>query len=658
MQSIYIISLLLIFYSISIRAEYRISDQIPLITIIYAQRNITIYTSASNPSREPKEWTFWHDPLIVFDSSKDIYQYNEQVRFQFSFSSAEFDQIARKTIISKMHPDVEKSALFWIIEPLPIDTFNGYIIDQTLLPISPTYPCIKSQLSGTLTFECQFQCSSMIIAHSITQNILCGKLKFQFEYYIQSIGNPITIPTPLATRFNFQSLRSNLGSGEYIHQRQENKLIEKYFIQIQSIDDTIKESDLQKLFGLAMNTTTRFELTQLNELWLAEDIESIINHDLFYIRFSTKSNVSFYLKSSDSPWALTSNDKQTFNTSEMQELLLSELQINADWSLEEKRWKIRSLTTHLLSDVLDNLQLVLITKQYNIDQINATVHRTIDCSDWSSICTCQSTSSAMVFISNTQFIRIPNIDIDFSLTGFTFEIWIRPDILSKGIQAVQILNFRDEYRLSYIPKGEVTFSLIDKTKLHLYTTTLQGIPLNQWTYLSCVYSSIEKQLQLYVNGEFVSSIILSTKSHQLSNDIIIGQDFLGAVRDFRLWSCVRSPDQIRFTMQMNKLIGNETCLVGLWPMVDGVGQTILDLTRNTTPHSGTLGFDDNPNLFNDPIWTYVLPTPPTPPPPRILTYQMFRENLTSPIVVQWGSIFDIAVLNSDLFSKEKKNVSI
>ena len=358
MQSINIITFVLISFFILIQAEYRISDESPLITIIYAQRNITIYTSTSNPSREPKEWIFWHDPLIVFDASKDIYQYNEQIRFEFSFTSAEFDQLARKTIISKMHPDVEQFALFWIIEPLPIDTLNAYIIDQTFLPISAVYPCIKLKLSGTLTFECQFQCSSMIIAHSIVQNILCGKLKFQFEYYIQSTTYPITIPFPLATIFNLQSLRSNFIIGKYIHRRQENKLIEKYFLQIQSIDDTIKEIDLQKLFLLAMNTTTRFELNQLNEIWLAEDIESIINHDLFYTSFLMKNKVLFHLKSTDSPWALTSVDKQAFNIEEIQQMLLNQDQINAEWSSNEKRWKIRSLTTHLLSDVLDNLQLI------------------------------------------------------------------------------------------------------------------------------------------------------------------------------------------------------------------------------------------------------------------------------------------------------------
>ena len=161
--------------------------------------------------------------MVVFDSSKDIYQYNEQVRFQFSLLSSEFDQVARRTIMSKMHPDVQQTAVFWIIEPLPIDTLTIYIVDQLSLPIPAIYPCIKTKLSGLLTFECQLQCSSMTIANSLTQTILCGKYKFQLEYYIK----PLSVPTRLTTTFNYHHLRTKFGISKYLHERQENKFIEK-----------------------------------------------------------------------------------------------------------------------------------------------------------------------------------------------------------------------------------------------------------------------------------------------------------------------------------------------------------------------------------------------------------------------------------------------
>jgi len=631
----------LIFFFILIKAadDNNNPDQIPLVTVIYAERNITIYTSASNPNREPKEWLFWYDPLIVFDSSKDIYQYNEQVRFQFSISSKEFDQIARKTIISKMHPDVEQYALFWIIEPLPINTLTIYIIDQRSHPIPAVYPCTKTQLSGLLTFECQFQCSSMIIASFITQNILCGKFKFKFQYYIQ----PQITPIRIATVFNLHSLRSNFGIYKYIHRRQEKKFIGKYFIKIQTIDNTIKEIDLQKLFDLAINTTTRYEINYLNEIWSLDDLETIINQDLFYTSYSRNTKVLFHLKNSDSPWALTSDDKQTFSIEEIQQMFFEQDQLNVEWLFNEKRWKIKSIIVHLLSDILDNLQLILIDKQYKIDQINATNHRTIDCSDWSITCSCKSTLPAIVFISNTHYLRIPNIDMNFSSTGFTIELWVRPDSLPNGNNSVQLINFRGEYRLTYQPKGEIRFSMIDSTHSHFFTTTLQAIPLNQWTYISCVYSAIDYQLQLYVNGEFISSIILTTKPRKLTNDIIIGQEFIGAVRNLHLWGCARNSDEIRYAMNINNLAGNETCLIGLWPMADGIGQNVLDLSLNGIPHPGTLGFDDNPNLYTDPIWAHVPPKPPPPPPPRILHYQIFRANITLPMVASWGTIFDIPV---------------
>ena len=272
-------------------------------------------------------------------------------------------------------------------------------------------------------------------------------------------------------------------------------------------------------------------------------------------------------------------------------------------------------------------------------------NRTLDCSDWSSICTCQSTSSAIVFTTNTQYIRIPDIDMNLTSSGFTIEMWVRPDSLPIGNHSVQLINFRNEYLVSYEAKGQITFLMIDPRHSHFYTTTIQAIPSNQWTYLSCVYLPIDNQLQLFINAEFVSSIILPTKSNQLTNDIIIGQQFIGAVRDLRLWACPRNSDLIHFTMKMDSLFGNETCLIGLWPMTDATGQIISDLLLNGTPHPGTLGFDDNPNLYTNPIWANILPKPPPPPTPRILHYQIFRENITLPFIAQWGSIIDIPVFN-------------
>nr|ACF16062.1 laminin-G [Adineta vaga] len=626
-----------------IQGKTSIPDQLPLVTIPYAQRNITIYTSSSNPSREPKDWLFWYDPLVVFDPAKDIHHYNEQVRFQFAIASSEFEQTARKTIITKMHPDVERSAVFWIIEPLPIDTLTIYLVDQAFLPIPAVYPCTKYHLSGISTFECQFVCTSMIIASSLTQNLLCGKIKFQLEYYIQSQINQISVPPRTATLFNLRSLRTQFRIGKYIHPRQESQLVAQYFIQTQTIDDTIKESELQGLFQLATNTTTRYDITYPNDIWSLNDLETIINQELFYISIQKNNKRSFHLKSTESSWAFKSPDKQTFNMDEIQAMFLEQHQLNVEWSSTESLWKIKSLTVRLLSDILDTLQLSVISKQYDIDKINATNHRSIDCSDWSSTCSCQAASSCMVFVSSTQFIRIPYIDMDFSKTGFTIELWIRPHALPDGDIPVQLINFRGEYQITYKPKGEITFSITNKRHPNFYTTTLQAIPLDQWTHITCVFVSIENQLRLYVNGEFVSSIILSIKSQKLNDDIIIGQQFIGAIRDVRLWGCSNPPEKILLSMRTSTLLGNETCLVGLWPMGDALGQTILDLSVNDISHPGTLGTDDNINLLNDPIWAYVLPKPPPPPPLRVLTYQIFRENITLPMVVQWGTIFDIPV---------------
>ena len=650
MKTLLVVVVLLQSVYIAVHADYLVPDEVPLDVLIYGERNVTIYASASNPSREPKAWVFWYDPLFTFDSSKDIHQFNDYVRFRFSFASADFDQLVRKAILSKMHPDVGQFGLFWTIEPLPIDILNVYVVNQKTLPVPAVYPCTRSKISSAATLECQFQSSSMITADWLTQNILCGKLKFQLEYYIQSTTRPITPPSSLISVFNLHSLRTIFAlDGKYIHPNQGKQLLAKYFVQLQTIDDTIKEVRLKRLFGLAINTVARTELTQFNDIWLGENIETIVNRDLFHISTRGRDSLLFHLKSSDSPWVLTSSGKQTFNVTEIQAMLSSQLKIQANWSSYERRWKIKSMTVQLVSDILDYLQLALINQQYLIDRSSATFHRAFDCSDWSTRCLCQSSVPALVFIMSTQFIRLQNIGFDFSLTGFTFEMRIRPDALPKDPHTVHFMNFRGEYYLTYQPRGEVTFSVIDQTQTHLYTTSLQTLPLHQWTHLAGVYSPTENQLQLYVNGEFVSSIIHSQKTSVVTTDIIIGQQFVGAVRDFRLWTCALSAEAILLSMQTESLLGNETCLVGLWPMADDVGQVISDLAATSVPHPGTLGVDDNPNYYNDPIWAFVLPKPVAPPAAPEFSYRMFRENITVPFMAVWGSILDLPVWNFDQF---------
>jgi hypothetical protein len=607
--------------------------------LTYEQRNITVYASSTNPSRQPKAWIFWYDPYVTFDFPKDIHQFNEHVRIRFSFTSSDFDQIARRAIISKMHADVEQYALFWTIEPLPIDMVNVYVINQKGLAVPAIYPCTRSKLSGTATHECQFQCTSMSIAYWMTQNILCGKYKLQFEYYTQTSRTPL----PLISQFNLNSLRSSFQGKKYIHPRQEKAFIGKYFLAIQTIDNTVTEARLQKLFRSTMNTIAHVPVIKQSDLWLNENIEQIINRDLFYISLQSKYQILFHLKSADSPWFLTSSSRQAFNVTEIQAMLLKQLRIHADWSSKDQQWRIKAMTGHLLTDVLDHLQLVLINQQYQIDKTSATYHQTIDCSDWSTTCVCQSTSSALVFISNSQFIRIPNLDFDFSQTGFTFEVRIRPDSLPKHANTVHLMNIRGEYHVTYQMRGEITFSVIDQERAYLYTTSLQSIPLDRWTHIAGVYSTEAKQLQLYINGEFVSSIIHNKKTKPINMDIILGQEFLGAMRDFRLWACALTSDEILFSQKLKTLNGNETCLVGLWPMQDGHGQIVADEIIKLLPHPGTLGSDENPHLYHDPIWAHVLPELPKPPEPPTTTYRMFRENLTAPFTSQWGSIIDLPV---------------
>lgn len=639
----------------TIHCQYTIPDEVPLVVLTYAERNVTIYASSSNPSREPKSWVFWYDPLLAFDPEKDLQQFNEYVRFKFSLSSAEFDKMARNAIVSKMHPDVQRLALFWRVEPLPIDTFNVYVTNQKDLAVSGVFPCLKVKLAGTNTHECAFQTSSMFMANWITQNIICGKFRIQVEYYVQSSKNSKVIPKTIATTLNLNTLRNVFGVVKYFHRLQANNILERYLINLQKIDNTIADARIQKVFETAIKLISRYELEDWSEMLQGNQIESIINQDLFYTSYRSQNQVLFHLKSSNSLWLLSAEGKQIFNIAEMQKLISDQLNIQAFWSSESNRWKIKSIDAYLLADMLDYLQIVLINQQYNKDKQEAHFSRTVDCADWSETCSCQTKEPTLTFISNTQLVRIPNIQFDFVTSGFTIEMHVRPGALPQDSRPVRLLNFREEFYVTYQRKGLITFSVADKSQPNIYTTSLQSFRPHQWSQFAGVYSPVSKRLTLYVNGEYVSSVPYTLTRRYQNTDIIIGQQFIGSVKDIRLWTCALTYDEVRKSSRTSYLNGNETCLVGYWPMQDGFGQIVQDTIQELTPHHGYLGFDDEPNLLTDPIWSHVLPIeapgtadssqPPTSPPPSF-TFRTFLENVTAPVVAFWGvPPFDMPVSN-------------
>jgi len=95
-----------------------------------------------------------------------------------------------------------------------------------------------------------------------------------------------------------------------------------------------------------------------------------------------------------------------------------------------------------------------------------------------------------------------------------------------------------------------------------------------------------------VNGDLVYktdtgvAFVTNTYPVKIGSQLITGygylSDYYGFMSDVRVWSAFRTPGQIRQNMY-SKLTGNEPGLLAYWPMNEGTGSTVADLTSNNNP---------------------------------------------------------------------------
>ena len=70
----------------------------------------------------------------------------------------------------------------------------------------------------------------------------------------------------------------------------------------------------------------------------------------------------------------------------------------------------------------------------------------------------------------------------------------------------------------------------------------------------------------------------STEMLYIGKHPTAGNFYKGLIREVRVWNCGRTTQQINDNMHKH-LVGNETGLVGYYPLSDGFGTTAFDKTR-------------------------------------------------------------------------------
>jgi len=216
------------------------------------------------------------------------------------------------------------------------------------------------------------------------------------------------------------------------------------------------------------------------------------------------------------------------------------------------------------------------------------------------------------------FVKIPN-DTSLYLTGteITMEAWIYVNQFADAFWAGSIIvkdqGVNPGTNRGYMMRGGGDGQLnlnIGSGNWNEFTSPKNVITTEKWTHIAGTYDGT--QFKIYVDGELVgeSGIKIFSIAATTNVDLLFGESpsfpgrpFNGRIDEVRLWNIARTQDEIKSYMKrpLPKSIyeSQESGLVGYWPIREGEGQTIEDISINK--NVGILGATESEEN-EDPIW--------------------------------------------------------
>lgn len=191
------------------------------------------------------------------------------------------------------------------------------------------------------------------------------------------------------------------------------------------------------------------------------------------------------------------------------------------------------------------------------------------------------TTSVLAFDGTGDFIDCGNPAELGLADSITIEAWIYP---LENDKWSMIANKWDNkgYFLGIRPDGGGLRWTLDNEVGHC---TSEPIEFNQWIHVAGTYDG--KTLKLYQNGTEAAQRKFSEKITQTNVNFQISKQsnasdwgfFAGRLAEIRVWNYPRTEAEIKAAMS-HRLVGDESGLVGYWPLNEGSGKTVHDKSPN------------------------------------------------------------------------------
>jgi hypothetical protein len=182
---------------------------------------------------------------------------------------------------------------------------------------------------------------------------------------------------------------------------------------------------------------------------------------------------------------------------------------------------------------------------------------------------------------------------------FTCEGWVKLESYGAERTIVSRYDGTNGFIMSLTAAGQIRIVAIGAKD----AISSRSVPLNQWVHIAATLDCSSSVATLYMNGVACDySISGGGSSFIQAGEVQVGaynsgQFFDGKLVDVRVWSAVRSQNQIRDNMNI-QLVGNEANLIGYWKLTEASGTLFADSTSNAnslTAQGGLLsGTLDNP----------------------------------------------------------------
>lgn len=202
---------------------------------------------------------------------------------------------------------------------------------------------------------------------------------------------------------------------------------------------------------------------------------------------------------------------------------------------------------------------------------------------------------------------------------FTISAWVQPE-KTRGIQYIvghSRFNSENGFGLALENNG-LRFSAHG---VHEYSSTKAALVPGEWYHIAAVMDN-NNDVSFYVNGEFIETVTGDAPLAANHDDrLLLGGTepfgeaglsfrFIGGVNEVRIWEGARTSNQLQLEMNQSLPESDIDFLIGYWPIYEGEGGTIKDVSENN--NDGYLGgIDEAYDEAFEPTWQSAVPQDPT-----------------------------------------------